>query len=424
MTKKNISLLNGLKSRLRSQGFDEHHVERMRLPTDEQKEILRTMSQGADAWNKYVCDNGISSVDLSYIEMASYDEHGSRIAPLQQFQGFEFPEIDFTGAYFVENGIFGRSVFKGEASFKSAFFAAIDMSNVIFKKSVFFDGVKTGYANLFSHTNFEGAVSFLSAKFAERNAFNNCTFFDQVDFRNTIFRGGAVFDLCLFKKAVSFRNSEFERGQGVSFDATHFTSTVSFKGSKWTGLPNFANTKFQVSPASEDFVGLEEFLDKNSTSNYPVWKEKGASDCLRHLRTIAAISNDHIRESFYFSYEMKALGFKSKCHEKPLYFLYGFISDYGRSLSRPFLGLIAIYVFLYLITYLLVDPTCKSQQEDIASYTLGNMLPFLGAAYSSRSELGVECLDFGVYLTNFICGFFAFICLFLAGLALRNKFRL
>ncbi|NQW00818.1 MAG: hypothetical protein HQ483_14025 [Rhodospirillales bacterium] len=101
-------------------------------------------------------------------------------------------------------------------------------------------------------------------------------------------------------------------------------------------------------------------------------------------------------------------------------YLYQGFSDFGRSVSRPLVTLLLSWIFsaMYLAPCPAAGLCVKAGDGLIKAASF--LFPFLGAA---RNEL-MKDMPVGDLIVGFGLGGIGVLCLFLIGLALRNRFRI
>jgi uncharacterized protein YjbI with pentapeptide repeats len=290
-------------------------------------------------------------------------------------------EADFQNTANFENAAFNGKVtcrsakFGGDTTFQAASFEDIAR----FNESEFRETA------IFRSTKFLNSAKFSSVKFRKAVDFYDCKFKEDADFEETIFSQSADFPSVKFKSRVSFTKAEFiERAnflhgffQGrASFRKASFKGPAEFpaiqsrapfvlSGSDFIQVPNFLDASFKEPPS------LDHMTIKDPMVIFPVLGDENKSDprpllfrtvktCgdpeyaarYRRLRKLAAETQDYEREREFFAQELRC---RRYWHDKPfrpglarfwIGLLYGGISDFGRSLSRPiFLWFLSVLAF-------------------------------------------------------------------------------
>jgi len=119
-----------------------------------------------------------------------------------------------------------------------------------------------------------------------------------------------------------------------------------------------------------------------------------------------------------------------------LYALYEGLSDYGRSMGLPVVWLAMLTVVFGLAYHGILDQPNRSDRaqfrEDVASFTLGNVLPAVGGLNPARRALYTRLFDngrgidipFGIELLMIVQASLGIVLFFLLSLAIRNRFRI
>lgn len=330
-------------------------------------EALALARKGKGAWNAWAVENEGWGVDFSGVNFTT--EENEAIS----FKGFTFPgDVSFSNTKF-KSSVFVGVTFEGVASFKGAIFE---------REAVFADAT------------FKGTVRFDKATFEKDAMFARATF-----------EGAAQFGLAIFKGRARF--------SGVVF-----TGPVSLEHSQFFTVPDFRRSEFQK------HVTLHGVCIKFRRS------AKGSdADMYRRLKEIAVTARDHDREQLFFAWELKA----KRGHETrglalaPNYF-YEWTSDFGRSLWRPTVGLLAVW-FAFGNHYRWLASKDMDHLSDGLLFSTAQLFPFISASKGVLAEAKVALFGTGtvgnwVNTFSVIEGLLGIVFLFLIGLALRNRFRI
>jgi hypothetical protein len=165
---------------------------------------------------------------------------------------------------------------------------------------------------------------------------------------------------------------------------------------------------------------------------YPKPTQATASDSKEAFSRLRHIAIDHQRPDdahFFFRQEMRCKYYLEKGPARWVNGVFGLLSDYGHSLSRPIWGLGGVWLIAALIYGGSFYVSCQVWQTQCTSIAA----PF-GLSFTSLfSFLGLGRLFFGEVLKNLPGPLMAlsglqtiagFVLLFFLGLALRNHFRL
>jgi hypothetical protein len=309
----------------------------------------------------------------------------------QFFGAAAFKETQFTG-----EARFAEAAFKGESHFeRSQFWNDASFREASFDSSALFTDMRVEGASRFKGAKFAMEANFLDARFTGNADFSDADFGGSSIFRSAHFAQGASWECCRFLnggdfsgltlgKASSFKASQFE-GDAM-FREAHCDATVSFAGAGFRANADFSafQSKAAVMLANADFKAVPDFLQASflepprldnmtvadPVKRFPKLKEAGVSDprrflkvmrvCAdadaslkyRRLKKLAFEAQDLTREQEFFAQELRCRRFWL---DKPFGrgaarfwfgWLYGGVSDFGRSLVRPFLlWLLSIVVF-------------------------------------------------------------------------------
>ncbi len=274
----------------------------------------------------------------------------------------------------------------------------------------------------FEKATFEDFAWFSDAGFMEHARFINATFNREASFEKATFEGYAGFEKATFEGKAGFSDATFKGGAeftNAQFDTlTDFQNTVFHRPPLFHNAPLHQDTRFNAGDGIAD--QLPNITDDEAERAY------------RTLKLHMAANQAHREEQFFFRQEMRARRRHERWWRRPLYDLYGAVSDYGQSFGRP---LVAWFVLLILMARLHLDAMAKpthSLDNWQAAFTLalGNTLPLGGFARQATANAIAElygspqaipdCLPLFSNLHTLLSA----ILLFLAVLALRNLFRM
>jgi uncharacterized protein YjbI with pentapeptide repeats len=349
------------------------------------------------------------------------------------FGGMTFEKANFKGATFTEGANFDGATFTDEASFEGATFAGAP-SWASFLGATFTEGA-----------NFEGAT------FTEGVIFQDATFTDEAEFGGATFTHVAFFRGATFTKA-SFRGATFT--QWADFSGATFTHMADFEGATFTEGANFEGATFTD---EADFVNAEMkaetfFRGASFASSPPrffgaklhegtVWRDViwpdppknpreagGFVDAYERLKLEMDRLKKHGDELDFFARELQCRRVLQGTWGGFPIAVYGFLSDYGRSYTRP-LALLLATIFIGVFFY--------------AAHLVGFWTPLLsdldhtgeaiGISFGATLSLLVQHLvDFDSFLklpvwlktVAAIQTALGLVLLFLFGLGIRNRFRM
>ena len=364
----------------------------------------------------------------------------------------------FANVSFCEMACFQKTTFKDEARFRRAKFSGVDVN---------FEDVKFVGPAHFGSVKFEEYSSFEGAIFSGMARFDEAVFSDGAGFYRVTFSRHTIFDKTKFSRGVSFSNSVFEGP--AYFGRSSFDGLASFKGVRGKGLvldhpkfshvPDFSDAHFEEAPAFDNVdLGPERFGDPSEGSS-----RVGLPERWRALRRLATQGHDHERELQFFKGEVIA---RRGTHDtwRHLWFWVGWayqiLSDFGRSMVRPLLGLglsVVVFAFIYAsLNHAVWDqPFAKSIPCEVGSgdprlaallLSLHNAVPVAGIASTGKIREVYACLygleanlaltrgnspgncapiiPYGVVFAGVSQSILSVALIFLVLLAIRNRFRI
>ena len=423
----------------------------------------------------------------SWEERATADFSGRRFQDDADFMGFRFPgPANFERATFSRHARFHGAEFVGIARFHDATFeGGSDFNGVEFPELALFTGTTFRGSAAFAGTTFQEGVRFDGATFEEgfqfnkglckrilslqgatvsgravlwgtdvdcRADFQRATFSGQLLVHESLFRDNASFDHASFQGPAYISDSSFMkearmlavRGKGL------FLSQVQFGE-----LPVFSAAHFDEAPLF-DRVGLrpERFEGGRGQG-----EDKALPERWRALRRLARQAHDHERELQFFKGEVVSRRGTEDTWKHFRFWAgwtYQLLSDFGQSMTRPLVWLIASMV-LFAVFYLCashatlqdsgVAPACARDSSETllaaASLSIHRTMPFAGMGSSGKAEEIYACL-YGfrandvptrgmqprpvmpavVSFAGVVQFLVSAVLIFLFGLAIRNQFRI
>jgi len=339
--------------------------------------------------------------------------------PTTRFDGFTFPGLAFfNSAIFAGRASFNGASFNGYAWFNGAAFNSSAFFNrATFTVSVLFESVIFTDTAWFQGARFKGYASFTSATSAAHAWLDGAMFSGHAWFNGAVFRGEASFRGLTFPKNLFFYGASFGPGRAdfglvtfervARFDGAKFTGKVDFHavagkrtfsmaGARFERVPDFIQAHFEEAPRLDNVhvvqpEGLEPLTEEEARNLFARW---------RALKRLAIQAHDTDRELEFNAQEIRAERSASfwpvpvKLHEGERWlesvrslsgFLYGLLSDYGRSLFRPFIAW-AIGIALFAAFYLsqtevmqrqleLQDASYFSATAEAGGYALSHSVP-------------------------------------------------
>ncbi|OUR76980.1 hypothetical protein A9Q83_12185 [Alphaproteobacteria bacterium 46_93_T64] len=407
--------------------------------------------------------------DTRFLSLATRFNAAHFYGEIVDFNEAEFGEVDVSNHDKFEASTlsFKGAVFKvGELDFT---YTEFNLKNLIdFKKTKFecelvnFYGAKfkKGHLRFGEENCFAEDFQFKNVQLSEEGVvFQKMSFFGKFDFSySDIYSRQLKFENVIFEKAFDFSKSklscesvdfldvkflgdytnfeDIKVGNGnINFPNSSFLGQSSFAGSIFKQSLNFEQTSFKLVP---DFrrtqIAAHFTFHAMTIDTYdPVTAVGNEQDKYRRLKEIAIQSKDHEKELEFFANELRAKNHEeNKGITKIPIWIYEKFSDFGRSISRPFAGLLSVwFVFgaLYWLGALFLPLKPTASLVDGLKLSAAVLLPFMPTSREAFGDNGARDKLFddpGLFLdlANYTEGFLGIFFLFLIGLALRNRFRL
>lgn len=425
------------------------------------------------------------------------------------FCGAEFfGEASFNGATFERYANFRNSVFHSNSSFVSTeFIRDANFDESIFHSATF-DEVKFGDNTRFENakitsgnfnlSNFGSNISFYGAYFKEIANFTSAKFKDKAVFDIAVFEGPTLFCFSSFGKFSSFRRSSFIKdvdfsnasfNDHIDFSGANFECNIDFSanpneskpfGHNHLGYVSFAGTEFKLGAnfsgrnftSTTNFGFLEEKFGGNSLPIRPVmffgvpnfhgckfsqdtsfdsaeFTAPPSPEAARAYRTLK-LAMEQLKatreEQKFFRLEMKAEHPSLPRGKRWISTLYSVFSDYGFSLWRPLVWLLALSL-LFGIGYGILANACASDTEcaqiawvantgsaadrtsAVIKYTLASVSPVPGLD-KMQTELRAPLfghhgwISITALMLEILQKIVALVMAFLFALAVRNLFKM
>ncbi len=375
--------------------------------------------------------DGSSFVGARFGENARFDR--ARFGDRANFEGARFGDrANFEGASFGNRGRFVGARFAGDVSFEAGYEDDWNKRLVSLGNSVGWGSIKGG----------RGISDFLNVRRAKfpGNPFTALSFGD------AIFAGRAEFTGRHFLGPLTLRNAHFE-------EVPEFANTegagnidpsgmrISFQGS--IPIPVLSH----VRGALASLAGV--VPRRPIRKSHLHWTaDSEVSARIRRLRKIMADIHAHDIERDLFILEKKADrgvlwalgGFRNRWKSigwTLLLAVYGALSYCGRSLLWPIAWLGATWLSFQALYRHLMNGTRSCWDADLASFTLGNMLPFASGLNPARKDVLARLFSrfdpflgwtievpLSIELASIAQGTLGAVLLFLLLLAIRNRFKI
>lgn len=288
----------------------------------------------------------------------------AQFSSMAWFKMAEFSSaVEFHNAVFKGDAEFRQTKFSGDARFEgvqfsgvAAFTRAQFSSAVEFRNAVFRGDAEFRHVQFPGNAGFEGATffsiaGFQDAQFSDDARFETATFSGDAEFRHVQFSGNAEFQGVTFTGDANFRSASF--GSNTSFKTSKFGGIAAFENARIDGSSDFASSRFATPPEfSSDFMrtmSLDNVVIEIPSLFWGLFKEvdRNIATRFRRYKAVAIKDNDNFSEHEYFVGELVG---RILCHHERcsliavLGVFYEFFSNFGRSVWRPLLGLLATIV--------------------------------------------------------------------------------
>ena len=371
------------------------------------QEAVDLWKQGREVWNAWVAENPVADISFAGVGFNQY--RGLDTIPQDEwpFESFCFPtgEKNFDFATFGNGYVsfFGATFGNGDVSFSDTTFGEGDVS--------------------FHHATFgQGQVVFRGINFGNGNFI-----FDAADLGQCSYN----FEDTVFKDRASFANlRKVHAAKSFSFRHASFGGAFTLSGNETFGcVPDLVGTK-----ASHhiSLAGLKrQFPTELNSSGYRRARDSGDAERLRRLKELAEQNRDFEAAIDFKVEEMRAARWRNK-HGFTSVFVEGLfylVSDYGRSLVRPIVGLGSVWVGFAML-YVIAGKRAFDCQAVGAglSFSWGQMFIYVPTSKNAREE-GMQALFSSphsdwLFVATFSQSLLSLVLLFQVGLVLRNRFKL
>ncbi|QZO12233.1 pentapeptide repeat-containing protein [Pseudoalteromonas piscicida] len=431
-------------------------------------------------------DSELDIIDFSGFKFHNVTFSGAHFHGKVDFSSAQFlGSADFSKARFSV-AIFSNSTFKDLANFtKASFFEKAEFSNVNFNSHVHcegvlfqgslsfdhskvcgnaifigskingdctllsttfhllfaFNGVKVDGIAVFSLATFGGSAMFNNATFNNASYFSGATFKELAYYSASIFQGDVEFNdcnfygkslnfkKCQFHETIDFQPKEAANLNHISFEGASFSKQLTISG-HYNCIPDLRQTKTSHHiDLSLLTIKLNRHFLKNTGMEAAVNQED--ADRLCRLKEIAESNKNHERALAFYADELRAKRWHTfNPWQSILDGLYSLTSNYGQSIMRPCMYLLAS-VFIFASATLSQTKQSSydiTQMKAALTISVATATPFLAISKEARTksteELFNKELPDNYYLYSYIHSGSSFVFMFLIGLGLRNRFRI
>jgi hypothetical protein len=319
--------------------------------------LVKARFQGAAKFDKARFGGDARFGEAEFKGLAGFEE--TEFAGKTSFRTARFgAEATFDRAAFASDARFAETQFADAAHFRKTCFGGIgDFQKCAFAKPVDFTSCR-----------FRKDADFANASFAQAADFSDAKFKASAVFSESSFLGAANFFQASFKGRASFRRANF--AGRADFAALQSRAAFVLAGSAFAQVPSFQEASFSETP-SLDYITIADPMrlmpDRaagNGRDPRPFFlramkrcADNDISTRYRRLRQFAAEAQDYEREREFFAQEMRCRRFWL---DRPFGeglgrfwfgWLYGGLSDFGRSFGRPLL-IWMLSIPLFALVYL------------------------------------------------------------------------
>jgi hypothetical protein len=426
-----------------------HRVTIADLDNITQDECLALVKCGKDAWNSWrsefpvremVEDAGLLSGFPENVANFSGKEIGEAFSDLRAFDLGR--HVDFRGAKFKEVANF-TGMKLCSANFSGCLFergAVFD--DCTFTGSVRFDGAYLPYVSFFG-VDFKCLTSFRATVFSgEALYFNQCDFSSGVDF------SGQDWSLLMSRRdmqisAVQSRLTEMRKMHGnptavisAVFLSVTFSGDVNFSSRRFVSSLEFVHKVVFTKPPVFQSAVIAQGADFQGAIFPKAEGSTKASTAYRILKVAFSQQQAIREEQRFFKLEMEEEVAREKGLQRWLYRAYKYTSDFGFSVSRPLVWF-TFTLFIMLLLYAWqsglswVSPQQSTHLPTLLQFGVASALPSFEklaepAAMQLFGEAGESGVNYSVWtvITLLVHKTLSLLFLFLAGLALRNLFKM
>ncbi len=342
-------------------------------------------------------------------------------------QGMLFPgDTSFESATFSGAAFFGGATFGGEAWFDSGTFSGeARFTDATFGEEAWFNFATFSGAALFDNATFSGEAWFDSGTFSGEAGFDSATFSGLAWFLNATFKGPASFGSATFSGPAFFSQAKFGlpgKMQSVSFANCHFAKPTTFHHATFhASYPDFTGAMLHD---KTDFS----FGADNWPKDFKGDAEAAKASCatIRHNLGKQGLPE---AEHFFFRREMEFAGQIGGWWQRLPYRAFGTLSDYGHSIARPALWLVALWAVVGTVIHALLQwqvTWVPHPYHPFQAYALSaaNLVSFLGFQRAYFPADFMDWLPASVRVLSALETISGVLLLFFLGLGLRTTFRL
>ena len=282
---------------------------------------------------------------------------------------------------------------------------------------------------------FTQAAFFINATFTQYASFIGATFTQYADFDSATFTQAAYFYSANFEGPAKFVAAKFGLRAGekvcrASFTEASFAKVVSFREAEFVShYPVLEGTQFREGVVLSAKAAFWPVAGKGATDLDESGTERAKESCaaLRHALGKQGMPEE---EHFFFRREMGFAAQIGGVWQRLPYQVFGAVSDFGQSIWRPFIGLLALWAIgglLYTVSYAWGAFDDGQQPREILfgfGLSFANIFKFLGLQRSYFDVDFTQSLNPWLQVMGGVQTVVGFLLLFFLGLGLRTRFRM
>jgi uncharacterized protein YjbI with pentapeptide repeats len=450
-------------------------------PIYDQKFFLALVRCGKDAWNRWRQANPEVKVSFEGVNFEEPQKRGITFSKFNLGDGTFGRCANLSGATFGYDVDLSGATFGDDANLSGATFMGIaNLMGVSFGNWADLSGATFGDHAILCGAAFGHRANLSGVTFGHDANLSRVTFRGAVDLRASIDdwreqmkgRGSRFPD----QRRQVFTQARPDAFSDISFARTNFRGTADFSGRIFLEGCDLTGARFSQPPKFGDCKGTSNIDLYGATIRFSSlirgWTTRSEIPvCFRALRKLADETKNHDLERDLYIEERKAergtvlaqywrdgaseWRVLAHCSWIAVMGVYWLLSDYGRSFIRPIVALVCS-VFVSYWAYLAVlesvvvleSPNAAATRDfkdAVWAYAIANAVPFVGALtlekevkttllcggradYRATVAGGVpSCVPISPRRFQLITirqSIFSAICIFFAGLALRNYFKL
>lgn len=359
------------------------------------------------------------------------------------FIGLKFQDLNVNNYMFLVEAHFEYSTFEGNTIFSdSKFYGSwASFGGCIFKKEVSFVRADIRAQSNFESTIFIELGDFRDATFKNWAKFNRANFVESAMFRSVNFNENVRFEKAIFSGVVGFSGAKFAKY--ACFNRAEFRSTAElsdmsilyradFENAVFENVGHFEGSRFYNQTPSFRGCKIDSTrLEFSDDSHFP--QNDFSEEAIKNISFLKRLSDEHGQLDQALNFNAMELHAKRKLALEPLTYvppdrlilcnvwweslptgLYGYLSNYGRSFTRPLVAFIilAIMTWVIVIAHAIYNspPLCKDKQQSwLEDLALDGAPCFINSLDNNKTQLHLSgyraAFEYSVYRTSNLVDF-------------------